>query len=116
MQVVHCGLAPEFKPLSDKDSLQKEMHEKYGIESPFILDVSRFDPHKNILNLVRAFKKFLDENRTDHRLVFVSSRHMPDYSDEVERLIVELGLSDRVYVAPYIEEQDLPRVYNAADL
>ncbi len=115
VRTVYCGVSAIFRPLAGREALKEEVLKKYGIRSPYILDVSRFDPHKNILNLLRAFKNFLDENHTAHTLVFVGGRHMPDYSDEVERLIAELGLSDRVYVAPYIEEADLPKVYNASD-
>ncbi|HUO56397.1 MAG TPA: glycosyltransferase family 1 protein [Candidatus Paceibacterota bacterium] len=115
VRVVYCGLTDDFKPLPEKDTLRRELRETYGIESPFILDVSRFDPHKNIINLIHAYKKFLDDTHSGQRLVFVGGRHMPDYSDEVERLIHELGLSTRVFIAPYIETEDLPKVYNAAD-
>ena len=40
---------------------------------------------------------------------------MPVYSNEVETLIDDLGLSERVYVAPYITDEDLPKVYNGAE-
>jgi len=115
VRTVYCGIATYFKPLENKKAIATELLEKYGIHSPYILDVSRFDPHKNILNLIHAFKMFIDENHTSHSLVFVGGRHMPDYSDEVEKLIHDLGLSELVYIAPFITDEDLPKVYNAAD-
>ena len=87
---------------------------QYGIQKPYLLCVSRFDPHKNILRLLEAYKSALQACAVPEILVFVGGRHMPDYSALVDARIESLGLGANVVIAPYIPDEDLPAVYAGA--
>ncbi len=114
--VVYDGVKESFFVPVERTSAEKTLTERYGISMPYILDVSRFDPHKNILRLLDAFKEVIEKESLPHTLIFVGGRHMPDYSEEVDQKIAELGLSKRVFIAPFIEGADMSAVYQCADM
>lgn len=114
VSVVPCGVHVRFKPLPI-DGEAVERLQKYGIEMPYLLDVSRFDPHKNILGVLEAYALLAKKGRPE-KLVLVGGEHMPDYSARIRARIRELHLEDRVHVAPYICEEDLPIVYAGASV
>ena len=49
IHVVPLGVDPVFKPVKVTE-VHRETLRSFGIEGPYILSVSRFDPHKNILD------------------------------------------------------------------
>lgn len=111
--IVPCGVHKSFMPMEISSVVQARLERTYGIQFPYILDVSRFDPHKNILNVLEAYALLVQKGRPEH-LVFVGGAHLPDYSAQVSTRIRELRLEDRVHVTPFVAEDDLPYVYSAA--
>lgn len=92
---------------------------KYGFSpaEKLVLCVSRFDPQKNQVGLVRAFAQFA-ENHTDHRLVLIGAVAVKAYRKEVETVIEQQGLSDRVTLIDGLRPDDplLPGAYKAAEM
>jgi glycosyltransferase involved in cell wall biosynthesis/phosphoglycolate phosphatase-like HAD superfamily hydrolase len=116
VHVVYNGVDEQFKPATlPKEEIRSILKEKYNFPPTYILCVSRFDPHKNILRLLEAYKKIIDDGFTGY-LVFVGGRHMPEYSNKIDQLIESLDLKERVFIAPHIEEGDMPLVYQASEL
>lgn len=113
IHVVPNGLEENFKFYQMTSELKDELIKKYGVKYPFILSVGRFDPHKNIIRLLQAYAAARQQGITEY-LILVGGRHLPEYSDQVEQEIKKLNLSEQVIVTPYIQEQDLPKVYSAA--
>ena len=70
---IYLGRGEDFKPI-DKELARSIVKEKYTIASPYILDVSRLQPHKNVVSLIEAYdimrKKFPDHKE---KLVIVGS-------------------------------------------
>lgn len=91
----------------------------YGFkpEEKIILCVSRIDPQKNQIGLVRAFGRFA-ENRPLHRLVLLGPIAIEAYHREVATEIERLGLNDKVRVIGGLRPDDplLPSAYKAAEL
>jgi glycosyltransferase involved in cell wall biosynthesis len=87
----------------------------YGIENPYILSISRFAPHKNVLRLVQAFR-LIASDFPRHTLVLAGGAHLSGYSQEVRDAIEQEGLSGRVVTPTFISEEHLPLVYQKADL
>ncbi len=116
--VVYAGVDKACRPLNgeEKSEAQKKMQEEYGITSPYILCVSRLDPHKNVHRTIEAFAKAKRENNLPHQLVIVGAKHEPVYSALVLETIKRLQAGAFVKIIPFVEEGDLPRVYAAADL
>ena len=113
--VVYDGLGAAYTSQEKESTTREALRSKYGLTFPYILDVSRFDPHKNIIRLLEAYETLVREDNIPHSLVFVGGRHMPDYSAEVDERIVALHLEDRVMVMPFIDEKDMPAIYREAE-
>jgi glycosyltransferase involved in cell wall biosynthesis len=114
IHVVPLGVDPIFKPIEVTETARETLRE-YGIEGPYILSVSRFDPHKNILRLVEAYE-LARKNGVTATLVMVGGRHMKDYSEKVDALIRDLHLESFIYIAPFIPDEAMPLVYSAAEM
>jgi glycosyltransferase involved in cell wall biosynthesis len=97
------------------DNIQSTLKAKYGFPEKYILCVSRFDPHKNILRLLEAYKTLTKEG-VEESLVFVGGRHMQEYGEKVDHLIESLGIKDKVFIAQHIEDGDIPLVYQGSKM
>ena len=113
IHVVPLGVDPQFSPVEVTDATREKLRASYGIDGPYLLSVSRFDPHKNILGLIEAYSLARKAGVTE-QLVLVGGRHMKDYSARIDALIDECGLSAHILIAPFIHDEDMPLIYSAA--
>src|SRR3989344_61692 len=100
----------------ERSQLAQKLEELYSLNVPYILDISRFDPHKNILRVLDAFFLFKENDKSPHSLVFVGGRHTPDYSDEVEEKIASSKFRDSGRILNYVKIEDMPTMYACADV
>jgi len=108
--VTWLGVHERFKPVSAE--LKEMVRRKYALNRPFVLAVSTIEPRKNLITLIRAFARIKD--RTEHDLVLAGPYGWG--SKELYSLITNLGLDDRVRFTGYVDIEDLPAVYNLADI
>ncbi|MFA5155614.1 MAG: glycosyltransferase family 1 protein [Patescibacteria group bacterium] len=111
--VIHNGYNDKlYRPLDDPTRTRKVL-EKYDINSPFLLYVGRLEKKKNTPALVEAFSLFLEEHpEQDVKLVLIGDA---GYGyDEMKYVIQEFNLNSRVILPGWVEEEDLPYVFNAA--
>ncbi|OHA01826.1 MAG: hypothetical protein A3B29_02395 [Candidatus Sungbacteria bacterium RIFCSPLOWO2_01_FULL_51_34] len=111
--------ALDLRPLRPEEiePAKKKLREKYGIRFPYILQVARLVPHKNVHRVVEAFGMLQEKNSIPHQLVILGGKsHAPAYDAMVERAISALPQKDACYIAPYIESEDMSAVYNLADM
>lgn len=112
VSVVHEAASPSFRPITDRAELDR-VRAHYRLPARFVLYVGTIEPRKNLSRLVDAFADARARG-IPHHLVCVgpygwSSR---DLAGRVERL----GLSDLVHFTGYAKFEDLPALYNLADL
>lgn len=113
VNVVYNGYSDDvYKPLPDSDERQKVLN-KYGLNFPFFLYVGRLEKKKNTVALIEAFALFLEEN-IDSQLRLVLIGNAGYGFDEVKYVIEEFNLSSRVIMPGWLEEVDLPYIFNAA--
>ena len=108
----------EYEHFTDakRSLLLSELSSKYNVKSPFILDVSRFDPHKNIEGALDAFTRIKNSKNPQLKLVLVGGRHTADYSDLIEDKINASPFCDDIRILSYVESEDMPAIYNCAEL
>ncbi len=83
--------------------------------SPYFLHVGVFEQRKNLLLLLAAFANF--SNRHSAKLLLIGRSNGKRYSDDaanIERFIKEHRLQDRVVLAGYLPDDDLPYFYRQA--
>jgi glycosyltransferase involved in cell wall biosynthesis len=109
---IQHGVDPSFRPLKDVE-LKKRITVKYQLPDKFILYVGLIEPRKNLPLLIKAYKKLVDDG-TEHYLV-LAGRYGWMF-DEVLQQIEKLCLTDKVILTGYVDQIDLPMVYNLSDL
>lgn len=88
--------------------------EQHVAETPYILYVGSIEPRKNLLRLLKAYAHLREWSEQWH-LVIVGARNIWK-STPVAEAVKKLGMQDCVHFTGYIPEEDLPALYNAADL
>lgn len=95
---------PRFAPQADQSALAR-----HGIDAPYALYVGRLESHKNIGLLLRAFAAL---NHTEAKLVLVGTKGW--LYDEMITTLKQLELEERVVVAGFVADEDLPALYTHA--
>ena len=84
---------------------------RYMLPPRFIFYPAQFWEHKNHNRLVKAAASLRDE-MPDLQLVFVGSRK--NGYEATQRLVHDLGLSNRVHFLGYVPNEDMPELYRRA--
>lgn len=90
--------------------------EKYGLDKPYILYVGQWREHKNLVRLVEAFYQITNDKRFNgkYNLVF-AGRPDPKFPYLISK-IKELGLQNNIKFTGFVEDSDLPILYNNAEM
>lgn len=117
--VPNGGGGEMFKSLTneEKKAAKTRLENRYKIKPPYILQVARLVPHKNVHRVVLAFSILKQRYKVPHKLVILGGKgHAPAYDNLVIKCIKESSVSDEIYIAPFIENEDMNVVYNLADI
>lgn len=96
----------ELLSVREKDRVCK----KYNLSKNYILTVGTLEERKNTLNLLKAFQLLT----ANHQLVLVG--RTTDYTRILKQFIVEFNLQARVQILSDISFEDLPGIYQSAQL
>jgi phosphatidylinositol alpha-1,6-mannosyltransferase len=110
VRVVRLGTDPaHFRPGLET----RDVRRRYGLaEGPWLLTVSRLEWHKGIDTMIRA----LPAIRARHPRVRYAIAGEGERRPLLERLAAETGVQDVVRFLGPVPDDELPAVYNAADL
>jgi len=112
IRVVYNGKDERFKPLDQKEIA--ELKRKYSLDFSFILYVGILQSRKNVSNIIKAYYKLKKEG-TNHKLVIAGRGKGRQYKG-ILKTVKTLNLQKEVIFTGYIPDDDLPKLYNAADL
>jgi D-inositol-3-phosphate glycosyltransferase len=117
IEVIPCGTDIENFHVMPKSEARSQLG--FRPDEKIVLYVGRFDPRKGIETLVRACAQ-LKASPANVRLVIVggSDPTQPDGDERlrIERIVQELGLSNRTTFAGRVGHDRLPLYYTAADV
>ena len=110
VETVPLGTTPShFRPGIDASRVRA----KYGLNGgPWLLTVARLEWHKGIDTMMKA----LPAVRAAHPAARYAIAGVGDRLPQLERLAQELGLGDAVRFLGPVTDEELPALYNAADL
>ncbi|MFH1453373.1 MAG: glycosyltransferase [Armatimonadota bacterium] len=113
IKVVYPGVSDSFRVIDDK-SVIEEVKQKYKLPERFILFVGTLEPRKNVLGLIKAFNTFKKTDDKNYKLVITGS---PGWLyNDIYTTVDELKIKDDVVFTGYLADEDIPKLYNAADL
>lgn len=88
---------------------------RYGIDFPYLLFVGEISRRKNLSGLLKAFKILKADGKILRRRLVIVGKKTTE-TDHVMKEVTELGISGEVFFTGYIPDEDLPFIYNGADL
>lgn len=109
--VISYGLDERFFCRANDEQLMKA-RQKYGIDSPYILAVGDIHPRKNLERLLKAF--LILPERRDVKLVLVGKPLWK--TKELHQHIKNAALEDSVITTGYVRNEDLPLLYQGAEV
>lgn len=115
IDVVHHGVdLQKFSHMTNNQPTQG-LKERYSLPHKFILYVGATLPVKNIPFLVKSFGKLIKDDRfKDYYLVLAGGKGWGH--EAVLETVQRLDLRRRVVFPGFIRDEDLPTLYNAAEL
>lgn len=116
IHVVYPGIGKEFRPIGDKEEIRVVL-KKYDIDpgSKFLLYVGAIEPRKNLVLSINVFNELIkDKDFSDFKFVIAGRAGWKN--ENVFGSIKKLGLEKKVKFTGFVEDEDLPYLYNAARL
>lgn len=112
IDVAHIGVSSCFKT---RDNFNREMlckvRERYNLPEIFLLYVGRLNERKNIFNTLKSIPLI---NNSDIPLVIVGSYDWKMF--DIEQVLHKMRITDRVQLAGFVTDEDLPLVYSLATI
>lgn len=102
LSAIYLGPDEKFNDVSSKREIGS-VKNKYNIKNEYILYLGTLEPRKNIDKLVKAFGRFVKDNR-DCQLV-IAGRKGWGY-DSLYRLVSELKLSENVVFTGFVDQEE----------
>lgn len=112
--VIHEAADEKYQLITESNVIAT-IRRKYQIgDDPFILHVGTLEPRKNLPFLVRAFALAKKDRQLPEKLVITGKKGW--YYEGLFQLVDELKLNEEIIFTGYVEDDDLPAIYNAAKL
>lgn len=109
---IRSGCDARFRALDLSDEARLKLRQRHGIDRPYVMYTGGFDPHKNLLNLMRAFAVLPADIRQTHQLLIAGSP-LPQERAKIEALRRKLGLAENHCVlCGYVSDEDVVALYN----
>jgi glycosyltransferase involved in cell wall biosynthesis len=113
IDVVYCGINESFRPIADLQAMA-EFRRSRSLSERLILFVGTIEPRKNLVRLVQAYAALRRAVPDTPPLVIAGDKGwlwQPVFAE-----VAKQGLSDHVLFPGYVDPEELPWWYNAAEL
>ncbi|MCP4268627.1 MAG: glycosyltransferase family 4 protein [Candidatus Brocadiaceae bacterium] len=110
IKVVSNGIESRFHPIGNVE----EYRRRNKLPSKMILNVGTLEPRKNIVTLIKAFKKLSGKGLKEYRLVVAGSKGWL-YKQILEE-IENSDVSSSILYLDVVNDKNLPELYNCADI
>ncbi|MBU7025213.1 MAG: glycosyltransferase family 4 protein [Theionarchaea archaeon] len=102
VHVIYHGVSQDFSP--QPMTRIENVLRKYGIERPYVLHTSAYQPKKNTERVVKAF----DNLDTDHTLVIVGPEQANQKTEDVKK-------KEKIIMVGFVDRKDLISLYSGAE-
>lgn len=114
--VAGAGVSERFFPPASREAALAALRERLlWLEDGYVLYTGGIEPRKNIDRLLEAYSGLPAALRERHQLVVVC-RVLPREQALLDRQLKRLGVAGRVRFPGFVPDEDLVRLYQAAEL
>ena len=110
---IYNGVGTHFQVIDNTNQLT-EIRNKYSLPEKYFFFLGNTDPKKNTKGVLKAYSDFVKQKGNDIKLL------MLDYEEsELMKLLKEINAEEirkDIYLAGYVNNVDLPAIYNMAEL
>lgn len=110
VKVVHLGVESRYRPISSVEDYRT----KNNLPSKMILNIGTLEPRKNVVALIKAFKKLQEGGIKDYVLVIAGEKGW--LYKKIFEEIKSSGVEQSIRLLGVVRDEDLPLLYNCADL
>jgi glycosyltransferase involved in cell wall biosynthesis len=111
--VAYNAVSGDFRPVN-KDQARNRIRARFGITSPFLLNVGDLQPRKNQVGLISAFEQLLRHDPAlPHRLVLVGQNKWE--APLVKQAAEKSPAATRIHFTGYVSDDELRLLYNACE-
>jgi glycosyltransferase involved in cell wall biosynthesis len=114
VNVIYHGLPPHIRPRS-RDDAREFLEQAYNVSDPYVLCVGTVEPRKNLITLLRAFRRLQDRYYKKKTKLIIAGglgwKTGPILSE-----IEKLRLKDSVRLTKQISDEELGKLYSGAEL
>jgi glycosyltransferase involved in cell wall biosynthesis len=110
VHVTHGGVDATFRAM-DPEASGGLVQKQYGLMPGYLLSVGGGQPAKNREGVFQVLRRLLDHGRDAHLAIIGDEGSLAQ-----EAVISDLGLKDHVSYCGYVDQKDLPVLYNAASV
>ena len=103
----------DFKPM-DKRLCKEIINKRFSFDSPYILYIGGFSARKNVKGIIDAFSSVYKSLNKKYKLLIGGS--LKDEGLSLKEYAKSLNLEDDIIFTGFLENSDLPILYNGADL
>ena len=101
-----------YRPRDLSSETCDRLQRKYELPDRFLLYVGNIEPRKNLVTVIDALSMMDDEERPP--LVIVGKEQLAD--EEFKAVYQRCGFKDQITFTGYVAEEDLPLLYNMAQI
>jgi glycosyltransferase involved in cell wall biosynthesis len=112
VRVVGEGVEARFQPQTSEATAGAR--ERLASGHPYVLFVGTIEPRKNLDRLIRAFEVAVTRSELPHHLVIAGAWGWKN--NPVRTAYESSGVRDRIHIAGYISDEELPAAYGGADV
>ena len=112
ISVIYQSCDPLFYDFNNV-AYRNEIISKYNLNHPFFFYVGSLNARKNVVSLIKSFGDISDN--CGHQLL-IAGNGQKTYIELINKQISELGLQDRISIFHGIPNDDLPALYQLADV
>ena len=112
------GLSSIFKKVKIK-SIYQSSDTNYSSfnnsQKKFITHIGTFEKRKDLLTLVKAYKKLIDNKLSDYELVLAGAKNLNGYGRlyfDVKNYIDQYNLNDYIHIPGYLNQQEIKKLYS----
>ncbi len=114
IHVIYEGVGAEFQRLKNQDAIKPTL-DKYQIDRPFLLYTGNWRSHKNIIGLIKAYKKIKRDYYNDIQLVITGAKDNV-YANDIYRTARNHLTNYNVVFPGLVPEKELIELINAATI